>query len=94
MTLAQHPINIYFYSIAIYLWLWSWRLDDPEISVETAETPAQVKTVTADILNEFFDALAEVDGLGAVSLRLRKTVLDDGLFAEPAIRAAIFPSSQ
>jgi hypothetical protein len=49
--------------------------------------------VAAGILSEFFDALAKEEDLGDVSDRLRKTVLGDGVFAEPAIRAAMFPDA-
>lgn len=58
-----------------------------------AEPPAKAKSVAANILGEFFAALEKEEGLGEVAPRLRKVVLDDGVFAEPSIRAAIFPDA-
>ena len=58
-----------------------------------AEPPAKVKSVAATILGEFFDALEKEEGLAEVAPRLRKVVLDDGVFAEPSIRAALFPDA-
>ncbi|RAZ88887.1 hypothetical protein DPM33_20870 [Mesorhizobium hawassense] len=58
-----------------------------------AEPPAQVKSVAANILGQFFAELEKEEGLGDVATRLRKVVLDDGVFAEPSIRAAIFPDA-
>lgn len=60
---------------------------------EAAEPPAKVKSVAAAILGEFFDTLEKEEGLAEVALRLRKAVLDDGVFAEPSIRAALFPDA-
>lgn len=68
-------------------------MDTTEANGEPSGPSAQVKTVAAGILSEFFDALAKEDDLGDVSDRLRKTVLGDGVFAEPAIRAAMFPDA-
>lgn len=60
---------------------------------EQAEPPAKVKSVAANILGDFFDALAKEEGLAEMAPRLRKVVLDDGVFAEPSIRAALFPDA-
>ena len=60
---------------------------------EVAEPTAKVKSVAATILDEFFDALDEEEELGEVTPKLRKVVLDEGMFAEPSIRAAIFPDA-
>lgn len=68
-------------------------MDATEINGEPAEPSGPVKTVSAAILGEFFDELAKEERLGDVSARLRKTVLDDGIFAEPSIRAAMFPEA-
>lgn len=56
---------------------------------ETAPTEP-VKSVAATILSEFFDALDIEEGLEEVSPRLRKVVLEDGVVAEPQIKAALF----
>ena len=60
---------------------------------QAAEPAAQVKSVAAGILGVFFEALASEDGLADVAASLRKTVLNEGIFAEPAIRAAMFPDA-
>jgi hypothetical protein len=52
-----------------------------------------VKSVSATILGEFFDELAKDESLTDIAMKLRKTVLDEGVFAEPAIRAALFPDA-
>jgi len=68
------------------------HVDSSKASIDQEEPPSQVKTVAASILGEFFDALAQED-LSDVVSRLRKTVLEDGVFAEPSIRAALFPDA-
>lgn len=52
-----------------------------------------VPTVTSSVLGAFFDALAKEEDLAELSVSLRKLVLDDGVFAEPAIRAVMFPDA-
>jgi hypothetical protein len=62
------------------------------IAEDTAATPhAKVKSVAATILGEFFDTLEKDEDLGDIAPRLRKVVLEEGVFAEPSIRAALFP---
>ena len=61
---------------------------------EAAEVPQpKVKSVSASILGEFFDELAMDESLTDTAQKLRKTVLDEGVFAEAAIRAALFPDA-
>ncbi len=50
-------------------------------------------TVTSSVLGAFFDALAHDGDLADLAVDLRKLVLDDGVFSEPAIRAAMFPDA-
>ena len=50
----------------------------------------EFESVSEAILSGFFDELAKMEPLSEPAASLRKTVLDDGIFAEPAIRAAIF----
>ncbi|MEG8053138.1 hypothetical protein QP185_07575 [Sphingomonas aerolata] len=45
------------------------------------------------VLTKFFDALAKTDDLADIAANLKKIVLDDGVFAEPAVRAALFPDA-
>ncbi len=58
-----------------------------------AEPPTKVKSVAATILGEFFDVLEKQEGFSEIAPRLRKVVLEDGVFAEPSIRAALFPEA-
>ncbi|CAL1691129.1 hypothetical protein MMB232_01264 [Brevundimonas subvibrioides] len=57
-----------------------------------AESPV-LPTVTSSVLGSFFDALAKEDDLADLAADLRKLVLDDGVFAEPAIRTVLFPDA-
>ncbi|RWD32148.1 MAG: hypothetical protein E5Y88_30005 [Mesorhizobium sp.] len=50
----------------------------------------EVTTVARSILSTYFADLAEVEGFGDVATRLRKTVLEDGKFADAHLRAALF----
>lgn len=52
-----------------------------------------VPAVTSSVLGAFFDALAKEEDLADLAVGLRKLVLDDGVFAEPAIRAVMFPDA-
>jgi hypothetical protein len=66
-------------------------VDTPQREEEATDPPIKVKSVAATILGEFFNALETENGLDEVAARLRKAVLEDGVFAEPSIRAALFP---
>lgn len=68
-------------------------MDTTENNDGATEPPIKVKSVAATILGEFFDVLQADEGLEEVAARLRKVVLDDGVFAEPLIRAALFPDA-
>ncbi len=50
-------------------------------------------SVSGSILAAFFDELAAVETLAEIAAPLRKLVLEDGVFAEPAIKAAMFPNA-
>lgn len=67
------------------------NVDIPKRDDEATDPPVKVKSVIATILGEFFNALEKENGLGEVAPRLRKVVLEEGVFAEPLIRAALFP---
>ncbi|MDE1150287.1 MAG: hypothetical protein PW843_27375 [Azospirillaceae bacterium] len=60
---------------------------------EAADPPGKVKSVAATILGEFFDVLKKEEGFSEIAPRLRKVVLEDGVFAEPSIRTALFPDA-
>jgi hypothetical protein len=69
------------------------NLNITDDKTEAAERPAKVKSVAATILDEFFDVLEKEEGLSEAASKLRKVVLEDGVFAEPSIRAALFPDA-
>lgn len=58
---------------------------------EGAKPPVKVKSVAANILGDFIDTLEKEEGFSEIAPRLRKVVLEDGVFAEASIRAALFP---
>ena len=64
----------------------STEIENPESSPQ-----AIVGSVSSVILGEFFSELAKDDTLADVAKRLRKTVLEDGVFAEAVVRSALFP---
>ncbi|MDW9816799.1 hypothetical protein GOC60_08605 [Sinorhizobium meliloti] len=68
-------------------------MDTTENNDGATELPIKVKSVAATILGEFFDVLQADEGLEEVTPRLRKVVLEDRVFAEPLIRAALFPDA-
>ncbi|KAB0265770.1 hypothetical protein [Microvirga brassicacearum] len=68
-------------------------MDTTEDKDEATDPPAEVKSVAATILGEFFDVLEKEEGFGEVAPRLRKVVLEDGVLAEPSIRGALFPEA-
>lgn len=57
---------------------------------QEVEDAGAVGTVAERILTAAFDQMAAEEGLVEVTLRLRKLVLDDRVFADPALRAAMF----
>lgn len=68
-------------------------MDTADKANEGADTPGKVKSVAAAILGEFFDILEKEEGFDEIAPGLRKVVLEDGVFAEPSIRAALFPET-
>lgn len=59
-----------------------------------ADAESQVlPTVTSSVLGAFFDVLAKEDDLADLADDLKRLVLDDGVFAEPAIRTVMFPDA-
>lgn len=81
-------------TFAAILHVWGRNnLDTTNENDEGANSPGKVKSVAATILSEFFDDLEKQEDFGEISLRLRKVVLEDGVFAEPSIRAALFPDA-
>ncbi len=68
-------------------------MTENEPTSESEESSAPVTTVAHAVLSKFFDELAKTEGLADIAPKLREVVLDDGVFAEPAIRAALFPDA-
>jgi len=58
-----------------------------------AEDVAPVATVASAVLGAFFDELEKTEGLTDKTGKLRALVLGDGVMAEPAIRAILFPDA-
>lgn len=52
-----------------------------------------VATVAGTVISAFFDELEKADGLKEKTAKLRKLVLEEGVMAEPAIRAILFPEA-
>lgn len=50
-----------------------------------------VATVSKAVLGSFLEDLAKIEGFQDVATNLKKAVIEDGVFAEPVIRAAMFP---
>jgi len=53
----------------------------------------KMESVAATILSQFFDELAKDASLSEMAPALRKVVIEQGVFAEPAVRAALFPDA-
>ena len=68
-------------------------MQEPGAAEENSDSDEKVGTVAGTVLTTFFDALAKTDDLADIAANLKKIVLDDGVFAEPAIRAALFPDA-
>lgn len=54
------------------------------------EQSVEVTTVARSVLTKYFDELAKQPGFANSAPRLRKLVLDNGSFAEPGVRSALF----
>lgn len=68
-------------------------MQNPDATEESSNSGGKVGTVAGAVLTTFFDALAKTDDLADIAANLKKIVLDDGVFAEPAVRAALFPDA-
>jgi len=62
-------------------------MDEVENNTACAE---MVGTVASSVLGKFFDELGAIDDLSDVATSLKNLVLDDGVFAEPAVRGILF----
>lgn len=71
-----------------------WDSMEPSDQLELGGEQIRVTTVASSVLSSFFDEIARVDDFGECAEQLRKLVLVDGVFAEPAVRNALFPDSQ
>lgn len=67
---------------------------EPSDQLAPSDAQLHVTTVAGAVLASFFDELARVDDFGECAEQLRKLVLVEGVFAEPALRNALFPDSQ
>lgn len=62
---------------------------DEQIENEGSAQP--VATVSKAVLGIFLENLAKTEDFKDVAANLKKVVIEDGVFAEPAVRAAMFP---
>lgn len=68
--------------------------DDTQQKAEPAQEQAHdVATVASGVLGAFFDELEKNEDLKDKAGELRALVLGDGVMAEPAIRAILFPDA-
>lgn len=68
-------------------------MQESGISEVDSDSEEKIGTVAGAILTTFFDELAKGDDLADIAANLKKIVLDDGVFAEPALRAVLFPDA-
>lgn len=59
----------------------------------TSDDAAPVATVASGVLGAFFDELERSEDLKETASKLRALVLGEGIMAEPAIRAVLFPEA-
>lgn len=57
------------------------------------EEPGLSETVARTVFEKFFSELAKIDGFADISSRMHKLVIEEEVFAEPSIRAALFPDA-
>lgn len=57
---------------------------------EPAVAPVVTMTVAQSALSKFLDELGMTEGFSEIAPKLRKVIVDDGVFAEPPIRIALF----
>jgi len=67
---------------------------DPSDQVASGSAHIRVTTVAGAVLSSFFDELAGIEDFCECAEQLRRLVLIDGVFAEPAVRSALFPDAQ
>lgn len=65
-------------------------MEEDDLNSQPGERVGVVTGVARTVFVTFFGQLAKVEGLSEIAPKLRKVVLDDGVFSEPAIRAALF----
>jgi len=68
-------------------------MQEMDTTENSSDSEEKVGTVASAVLNTFFDELATTDDLADIAANLKKLVLDDGVFAEPAVRAVLFPDA-
>tara|TARA_R110002051_G_scaffold269600_1_gene329806 strand:- start:19868 stop:20077 length:210 start_codon:yes stop_codon:yes gene_type:complete len=68
-------------------------MEDDNATAETPELGVKVTTVAGAVLTAFFDELEKTEDLKEIAANLKKLVLEDGVFAEPSVRAVLFPDA-
>ncbi|TSD87092.1 hypothetical protein FFK22_018755 [Mycobacterium sp. KBS0706] len=69
------------------------KADPAQEQAHDADDVVPVATVASGVLGAFFDELEKTEGLTDKAGKLRALVLGDGVMAEPAIRAILFPDA-
>jgi len=57
------------------------------------DAAAPVATVASDVLGAFFDELEKSEDFKETGSKMRALVLGEGIMAEPAVRAVLFPEA-
>ncbi|MGQ0446294.1 MAG: hypothetical protein ACT4O2_14515 [Beijerinckiaceae bacterium] len=65
-------------------------MEEDDLDSKPEECAGSVTSVARTVFGIFSDELAKVEGLSEIAPKLRKGVLDDGVFSEPAVRAGLF----
>src|SRR3546814_19611945 len=69
------------------------KMQNNNTTGESTGADEKVGTVAGAVLATFFDAVATTSDLADIAANLRKILLEDGVFAEPAVRADLFPAA-
>lgn len=60
---------------------------------EVKATPISTAGVSQTVFEKYFTELAKTDGFAEIAPRLKKVVMEDGVFSDSAITAAMFPEA-
>jgi hypothetical protein len=55
--------------------------------------PIQTASVAQSVFEKYFTELSKAEGFAEIAPRLKKVVMEDGVFSDAVIRAAMFPET-